>query len=89
MPEVQRIFEESHGSYGADMIALKLKQEGNGADPATIRSIMEELNIESNRNTASRKYQRMRRQLANRLRKHEFSTVRFVRHLHIVLRFSS
>ena len=71
MPEVQRIFEESHGSYGADMIALKLKQEGNGADPATIRSIMEELNIESNRNTASRKYQRMRRQLANRLRKHE------------------
>ena len=71
MPEVQRIFEESHGSYGADMIALKLKQEGNGADPATIRSIMEELNIESNRNTASRKYQRMRRQLANKLRKRE------------------
>ena len=71
MPEVQRIFEESHGAYGADMIALKLKQEGNGADPATVRSIMEELNIESNRNTASRKYQRMRRQLANRLRKHE------------------
>lgn len=71
IPEVQRIFEESHGAYGADMIALTLKREGNGADPATIRSIMEELGLQSNRSTSSRRYREMRRRLANKLHRVE------------------
>ena len=70
-PEVIRIFTESHGAWGSEMIANKLKIEGNGDDPATVARIMNDNGLVSSRNTAGRRYANERRKLRNLIRKTE------------------
>ena len=70
-PEVIRIFSESHGAWGSEMIANKLKLEGNGADPATVARIMNDNGLVSSRNTAGRRYANERRKLRNLIHKNE------------------
>ena len=70
-PAVIRIFAESHGAWGSEMIANKLKLEGNGADPRTVARIMNANGLVSSRNTSGRHYANERRKLENLLRKNE------------------
>lgn len=70
-PEVIRIFTESHGAWGSEMIANKLKLEGNGADPETVAKIMVSNGLVSNRNTSGRQYANERRKLRNLIKKNE------------------
>lgn len=70
-PKIRKIFEASHGAYGAKMIATFLCFEGVRTSQKTVADIMSKNGMESSRNTAARTHKNDRRKRMNELKDRE------------------